>query len=99
MAGISFVWILSPLEVDLVWKDGVGVEVKVDGVVFMSLEEAYMKLRDEVRVLRQDSYRYYRLSCILLGERRTPCSTESRGVAQLILEVSSSTGFCEPVRG
>ena len=67
----------------MVKKYGVSVKVEVDGVVVISLETS-TKLRDEVRVLREDSYLYYRLSCILrgsAGERCTPCSTESRGAA------------------
>ena len=51
---------------DPVWKDGVGVEVKVDGVVVISLKEPCTNLRDEVRALREDSYHYDGLSCILL---------------------------------
>ena len=35
---IRFVWILPPLEVDPVRKDGVGVEDKVDGVVVISFD-------------------------------------------------------------
>ena len=66
MQGIHFVWILPPLDVDPVWKDGVDAKVKVDGVVVISLEETCTNLGDEVRVLREDSYRYDRLSCILL---------------------------------
>ena len=67
MASIRFVRILPTLEVDPVRKDGVGVEVKVDGVVAaISLEETCTNLCDEVRVFREDSYRYDRLSCILL---------------------------------
>ena len=66
VASIGFVWILPPLEVDPVWKNGVGVEVKVDGVVVISLEENGTNLRDEVCVLRDDSYRYDSLSCIFL---------------------------------
>ena len=66
MAIIRFVWILPPLEVDPVPNDGVGVEVKVYGVVIIGLEDTCMNLRDEIRVLRGDSYRYDRLSCILL---------------------------------
>ena len=66
MASILFVWILPPLEVDSVRKDGVGVEVKVDGVVVIGLEETCTNLRSEVRVLREDSYLNDRLSCILL---------------------------------
>ena len=60
------VWILPPLEVDLVRKDGVCVEVKVDGVVDNGLEESCTSLRIEVRVRQEDSYLYYRHSCILL---------------------------------
>ena len=56
MASIRFVWILPPLEVDPCRKDGVGVKVKVDGGVVISLEETYTNLRDEVRVLLEDSY-------------------------------------------
>ena len=73
VTSILFVWILLPLEVDSVRKDGVGVEVKVDGVVDISLEddkETGTNLRDEVRVLREDCYRYEsydRVSCILLN--------------------------------
>ena len=66
---ILFVWILSPLEVDPVRKDDVGVtprEVSVDGVIVISLEETGTNLRDEVCVLREDSHLYDRLSCILL---------------------------------
>ena len=52
VANILFVWILPPLEVDPVRKDGVGVEVKVkvDGVVVIGLEETGTSLRIEVRV-------------------------------------------------
>ena len=61
---------LQPLEVDSdsVRKDGVGTEVKVDGVVAISVLETDTNFRDEVRLLlgREDSYRYYRLSFILL---------------------------------
>ena len=39
VANIHFVWILPLLEVDPVRKDGVGVEVKVDGLVVNCLEE------------------------------------------------------------
>ena len=74
MANIRFIWILPPLEVDPVRKDGVGVEVEVDGVVVIGLEvqsrsrveETGTNLRSEVRVRREDSYRYDRHSCILL---------------------------------
>ena len=38
VGNIRFVWILPPLEVDPVQKDGVG-DVKVDSVVVISLEE------------------------------------------------------------
>ena len=34
----GFVWILPPREVDPVSEDGVGIEVKVDGVIVLSLE-------------------------------------------------------------
>ena len=37
--------ILPPLEVDPVRKDGVGVEVKVDGVVVIGLEKTGTSLR------------------------------------------------------
>ena len=57
MASIHFVWILPPLEVDPVWKGGVGVVVKVDGVVIIGLDETGTNLRSEVRVRREDSYR------------------------------------------
>ena len=61
---------LPPLEVDSdsVRKDGVGTEVKVDGVVAISVLETDTNFRDEIRLLlgREDSYRYDRLSCILL---------------------------------
>ena len=63
---IRSVWILPPLEVDPIRKDGVGVEVKVDGVVVISFEEKGANLREQVRVHREDSYRYEKLSCILL---------------------------------
>ena len=63
---IRFVWNLPPFEVDPVRQDGLGVEVMVDGVVVTSLEETSTNLRDEVRVLQEYSYRYDRLSCILL---------------------------------
>ena len=66
VANICFVWILPPLEVDPVRKDGVGVEVKIDGVVVIGLEETGTSLRIEVRVRQEDSYRYDRHSCILL---------------------------------
>ena len=39
VAGIRLVWVLPPLEVDQVRQDGVGVEVKVDGVVVTGLDE------------------------------------------------------------
>ena len=62
---MRFVWILPPLMVDPVRKDGIGVEVKIHGVVGISLEETCTKLRDEVRVLEvrvlKDSYRCLRL--------------------------------------
>ena len=66
MANILFVWILPPLEVDPVRNDGVGVEVKVDGVVVIGLEDTGTSLRIEVRVRQEDSYLYDRHSCILL---------------------------------
>ena len=47
MASIRFVWTLSPLEIDPVQKDGVDVEVKVDGVVVLSLDEIGANLRDK----------------------------------------------------
>ena len=50
VANIHFVWILPPFEVDPVRKDGVGVEVKVDGVVVIGLEETGTSLRIEVCV-------------------------------------------------
>ena len=58
VASISFVWIISLHEVDPVRKDGVCVEVKVDGVVVISLDETGKNLRadSEVRVLQEDSY-------------------------------------------
>ena len=49
---ILFVWILPPLEVDPVRKDGVGIKVKVDGVVavvVVAFDETSTNLRDEVR--------------------------------------------------
>ena len=58
MASIRFVWIHPPLEIDPVRKDGVGVEVKVDILGGIRLEETGTNLRDKVRVLREDSYRY-----------------------------------------
>ena len=67
MASILFVWILPLFEVDPVWKGGVGLEVKVDGVVIISLDETGTNLRSEVRLRLEDSYQYDRLSCILLG--------------------------------
>ena len=72
VASIPFVWILPPLEVDPVQKDGVSVEGKVDVIVVIGLEvqtrveETCTNLRSEVRVRREDSYRYDRNSCILL---------------------------------
>ena len=62
---VRFIWNLPPLEVDPVRKDGVGVEVRVDGVFVICLEETSTNLRSDVRVLREDSYRHDRLSCIL----------------------------------
>ena len=66
MSSINFVWILPPLEVDPVRKDGpgVGIKDKVDGAVAIRFEVTGTNLRDEVRVLRDDSFRYDRLSCI-----------------------------------
>ena len=66
VASIRFVWILPPLEVDPLWKDGVGVEVRFDGVVVLGLEETVTNLRGEIRVPRKDSYWHDRLSCIHL---------------------------------
>ena len=45
VASIRFVWILPQLRVDPVRKDGVGVEVKVDGVVVIGLEKTGTSLR------------------------------------------------------
>ena len=56
MANIRFVWILPPFEIKSVRKDGVGVKVKVDGDVVISLEETSTNLRNEVRVRREDIY-------------------------------------------
>ena len=98
---IRFVRILPLLEVDPVRKDGVGVEVKVDGVVVFSLEETGTNLRDEVRVLQDDSYCHTPTdtTCLAVsssGERCTPCSIESRRrAAKVTLEVSSSTRSCK----
>ena len=39
---LRVVHLLPPLEVDPVRNDGVGVEVKVDGVVVTSLEETFV---------------------------------------------------------
>ena len=65
-SSILFVWILPPLEVDSVQKDGVGVVTKVDGVVIRGLDETGTNLCSEVRVLREDSYQYNKLCCFLL---------------------------------
>ena len=45
-------------------KVGVGIKDKVDGAVAIRFEVTGTNLRDEVCVLREDSYRYDRLSCI-----------------------------------
>ena len=66
MQSIRFVWILPQIKVDPVRKDGVNVEVKVDGLVVVSLEEICTNLSDEVCAPREYSYLYDRLSCILL---------------------------------
>ena len=42
---IRFVWIHSPLETDLVRKDGVCVEVKVDCVIIIGLNETGTNIR------------------------------------------------------
>ena len=57
VSSIRFIWILPLLaEVDPVRKDGVGIKVKVNGVVVISLEETSKNLCSEFRVLLEDSY-------------------------------------------
>ena len=93
MASIRFVWILPPLEVDPVRKDGVGVEDKVDVVVGIGLRGATdSRSRPESR--RQ--VRIFVVKFVCAGKIATdttgiavsfseaicaPCSTESRGAA------------------
>ena len=72
--------ILPPLELDPVRKNGVGVEGKVDGVVVISLDEIGTNLRDEVRLLREDSYQYDRLSCIPLVRYARPAQQSLEGL-------------------
>ena len=81
MASIRFVRILPALEVRSVRKDGVGVEVKVDSIVVISLEKTSTNLRDEVRVLREVATDMKGLAVSSSSERCTPFSTESRGAA------------------
>ena len=79
VASICFVWILSPLEVDPVRKDGVSIMITVDGgfatrfeVTGTTLLQIFvMKFATDTTGLAASS------SC----ERCTPCSTESRGAA------------------
>ena len=78
MASIRFVWILPPLEVDPVRKDGVGVQVKVDGRVFVM---TCTNLRDEVVRFGMIVTYTTDLAVSSSGEICTPCSTESRGAA------------------
>ena len=59
-------WNLPLLKVDRVLNDGVGDEVKVDGVVVINLKETGSNLLDEIRILRADSYQNYKLSCMSL---------------------------------
>ena len=69
MASIRFAWILPPLEVDPAWKVGVGVEVKVDGVVVLviGLEETSTNLRSEVRVRREDHQWFSRFGLVCIA--------------------------------
>ena len=58
LSSFCFVWILPSLEVlvEQVQKEGIRIKDKVDGVVAIRFKVTGTNLRDEVRVLRGDSY-------------------------------------------
>ena len=68
--GIRFVSILPPLEVDPVWKDGIGVEVKVDGVVVIT--DSSVSTR-QVRILV--------MTFVFFGKIATDSRSDTTGLA------------------